>query len=183
MDVSSIIINLKEFIPLAVAFSRFIIAIVIIVAGFIIGKSAGKFVEDTLSGLEFNGFNKRKRKKRINLIAGMIVKYFIYIVALILSLNQIGIALNFLNNILIILLVMVAVGLFLSIKDFIPNAVAGAYIIYKGRIKVGQTIKVKNVKGKIDKIDLIETKVKTNGHYVLIPNSFFIRNTVEIKEK
>ena len=145
------------------------------------GRAAGNLASNAIQRLKLNG--KGKKKRRVDMVVGSTIKYLIYILALILALNQIGVALNFLNQILTILLVIVAVGLFLSIKDFVPNAVAGAYIIYKKRLKVGQTIKVKDVEGKIKKIDLIDTHIRTkNGHDIMIPNSFFVKNLV-VKKK
>jgi len=123
-------------------------------------------------------------KHHIDIIAGSIVKYLVYTISVVVSLNQIGLALHVVNSVLVVLLVVVAIGIFLGIKDFIPNIMAGIYIVSKKKIKKGQRIKVKDVEGKVIDIELLETKLKTpKGHEIIIPNSFFVKNIVHIKPK
>lgn len=171
--------SLRELAPVLTVAARFLVAVLIILGGYILGRGAGRFIQKGIAGWKLNGLIE---EHRIDQIVGSFTKYLIYIVAIVLALNQIGLALNILNSIVIILLAVVAVGIFLSIKDFVPNIVAGIYVAYKKRVKVGDRIKVQDVEGVVKEIELVETKIETrSGHEVVIPNSYFVKNVVFTK--
>lgn len=178
--VSTVTQTFQEIAPMLAIFLRIGIALLIVAAGFVAGRVLSKFTTNALKGINLNGLDPKKRKW--DSIAGSAVKYFIYVVALILALNQIGLAFNVLNNLVIVLTIIIAIGLFLSVKDFVPNAISGIFIISRHKIEVGQTVKIKGIEGKVKKIDLLETKLETKtGHSIMIPNSYFVKNPVLVK--
>lgn len=178
---NSLVTTFNEWIPLLTLILRFLVAILIAIGGFILGRLSERLIIKSVQDLRLVT-RRKKNKKNAGATLGSFVKFFIYIAATIIALNQIGIALKVLNNFLIVILVIVGIGLLLSIKDFVPNALAGIHILTRSKIKVGQYIKVQGVEGEIKSVDLIETKIKTKIGYILVPNSFFVKNTVSIKE-
>jgi len=110
-----IVESLRELAPVLQISLRFSVAVLALIFGYAFGRAAGRFVKAGVADMKLNGLVD---KHHLDVIAGSFTKYLIYIVSIVIALNQIGLALNVLNSILIILLVVVAVGLLLSIRDF-----------------------------------------------------------------
>jgi small-conductance mechanosensitive channel len=71
----------------------------------------------------------------------------------------------------------------LATKDFIPNLVAGLFMLKKTEIEKGKRIKAGNVEGTVVEIGLIETKIKTKkGDEIYIPNSTLTKEKLVVKK-
>jgi len=161
-----------------------VLTITIFVAGLIIGKIVGKIVEKMLKKIQINEILSKNTsfKTKVDVIMGTIVAYIIYFFGFILALNQMGITTTVLNIISGAILILVLIVAFLGIKDFIPNMTAGLFILSKGYIKVGDTIRIHDIQGKITEINLVETKIITEAHDIMfIPNSRITRYEVTKK--
>jgi small conductance mechanosensitive channel len=76
-------------------------------------------------------------------------------------------------------IVVIILSMLLAIKDFIPNVFAGLFLHRKGFLKKGDNIIVKDVKGKIIYINLVETRVQTKeGDIIYIPNTLLTKSEV-----
>jgi len=157
-----------------------VIAIIIILIGFIVGRIVGKLVQGILHELELNTIlGKAGIKTSIEELIGTITSYFIYFVAVIMALNQIGITSVVLNILAGGAVVLIIISLVLAVKDYIPNLFAGIFIHQKRFIRNGDWIKVKNVEGKVTHINLVETRIETkNKDIIYVPNSFLTKNEV-----
>lgn len=157
------------------------VTLIILLIGFIIGRLLGKVVQRLLHELEINRILKQAThlKFSVEKVAASFVEYFIYFIAIIMALNQLGIATTILYMIAGAIIIIAILSIFLGIKDFIPNFLAGLLIHRKKFIRVGDTIKVKGVKGKIIHINLVETRIKTkSGDIIYIPNSHLTKEEV-----
>ena len=77
-----------------------------------------------------------------------------------------------------------AVSVFLGLRDFIPNFFAGWYIYRKDLIKEGKQVKINGVQGKVAKLSLLDTRIKTKkGDLIYIPNSVVIKSKIVQKKK
>ena len=164
-------------------FLKFVIAIVILLIGFIIGRIVYKVLQKILHEVELNK-NLRKAGIKISLeqLISNFTKYFIYFIAVIWALTEIGLTTTILNMISAVVLLLIIISLILAIKDFIPNAFAGFFIYRKGMFKQGDKISIHNLEGTIQKITLIETEIRTNkGDTIYIPNSFITKKEVLVK--
>lgn len=162
-------------------FYKFIVAIVLLLVGFIIGRICGRLMYKFLHGFEINdNFTKLAGvRMKIEEIAETFTTYFIYFVTVVIVLQQMGIVTTVLHMIAAGVIILIILSTFLGVKDFIPNAIAGFYIQRKKKFLVGQTIKVKGMSGKIDKITLLETRLKTkSGDVILIPNSILHKTEI-----
>lgn len=154
--------------------NRIAVALLIILIGFIIGRLLGKVVQRVLHELEINRIMKKAAKLSFSLEKAIanFVKYFIYFIAIIMALNQIGIATTILYMLAGAIIIIVILSVFLGVKDFIPNFFAGMVIHRKKFINVGDTIRVKGLTGKVIHINLVETRIQTeNGDIIYVPNS------------
>ncbi|MBW2966350.1 mechanosensitive ion channel family protein [Candidatus Woesearchaeota archaeon] len=165
-------------------FLKFIIAIVIILIGFIIGRIVYKILQKILHEIELNKNIRKAGIKKLSLenIISNFAKYFIYFIAVIWALTELGLTTTILNIISAFILLLIIISLILAIKDFIPNAFAGLFIYKKGMFKQGDKITIHGLEGTIQKITLIETEIKTEkGDTIYIPNSFITKKEVLIK--
>lgn len=162
-------------------FYKFIVAIILLLVGFIIGRILGRLMYKFLHSFEVNeNFSKLSGVSvKLEEIAETFTTYFIYFITVVIVLQQIGLATTVLHMIAAGIIILLILSTFLGVKDFIPNAIAGFYIQSKKTFKVGQTIKVKGMSGKIKQITLIETKLETkNGDIILVPNSILHKTEV-----
>ena len=157
--------------------ANIIIALVILILGISLGSLAGRFVKRAIITLEL----KKYFKFQIDIIASKIVAYTIYTLSVILALLNLGIATTILYTIVIILLVLIGGAIFLVLKDFIPNVVAGAALQRRG-LKKKQIISFDNISGTIEEFSLLETKVKYKGDIIYIPNSLLFKSVLHVKD-
>ncbi|GAG50529.1 unnamed protein product [marine sediment metagenome] len=170
-------------------FSRFfiklVIAIIILLIGFIIGRAVHKVLQRILHEIELNK-NLKKAGIKISLeqLISNFAKYFIYVIAVIWALTELGLTTTVLYIIIAVILLLIIISIILAIKDFIPNAFAGFFIYHKKMFKQGDKITIHNLEGVIQKITLIETEIKTKkGDTIYIPNSLITKKEVLIKRK
>ncbi len=113
-----------------------------------------------------------------------LIQYGLYIGGLILGLTFLGLEKIVLYGILIFLLIVLIIFILLSLKDFIPNSIAGIMIYMKNKLKVGDIVEIERVEGKIVNVGLIETQIKTeDGDLVIIPNGLISKNIIIKKKK
>jgi hypothetical protein len=160
---------LNAFTQVAVFVPRFIVAILIIVVGFLIADFMGKVFEE--AGRRFFA------EEIVSVIAGILAKYTIAMASVIISLGLVGLDPTALNIILAVMLIGVVSILVLSVKDILPDFTAGLYL--KKVLKTGELIKVDGHKGVVRKVDSMSVTLTDGGRSVMIPNSTLTRSPVE----
>ena len=163
---------------------RVIVAAVILLGGFVVGKILEKLCHRGLEELELDK-SLRKAGVRIALEEGIahFVKYLTYFIAVIWALAELGLSTVVLSIVFIGAIVLTIVAILLALKDFIPNAFAG-YMIYRNKLfKKGDRIKLNGVEGKIEKVGIAETIVKNGSDMIYVPNSFLIKKVVRVRKQ
>lgn len=113
-----------------------------------------------------------------------LLKYGIYIAGLLLGLGFLGLDKIFLYAVLFIILGLFIAFILLSFKDIISDFIAGIFIFFKGKIRVGEIVEIDTVEGKVIHMDMMEAKIRTqNGDIVVIPNSLILRSVIIRKRK
>lgn len=151
-----------------------ITAVVIVLVGFILGKFLSKIVLRTLHGMEVDSILRKSTQTNIKLEQplALVTRYLIYAVAIIMALNQLHVTTTILQMIIAGVIIIVVIATALAIKDFIPNAVSGFYILKNKLIEKGQVISTCGITGKVVAVTLVETKLQTKeGDMVHVPNS------------
>ena len=124
----------QDFITLASpVITRFIVGLVILLAGFLIARLVGKLVRRLLNSLELNKLLKKLTRTNVHLeeIAESFTTYFIYFITVVIVLQHLGLATTVLNMIAGAVIIIIILSTFLGIKDFIPNAIAGLFCVKK----------------------------------------------------
>jgi len=159
---------------IAIFVPRFIVAILVIVIGFLIADFLGKIFEE--AGRRFFV------DESLGFLSGAFIKYSIALISVIMSLSLIG--LDTLSLIVLFFILLTgALSLFIiGIRDVLPNFTAGLQI--KKELKYGERIKIGQYSGVVERINPTSVVIKNGSKTVTIPASYFIRNPVErIKHK
>jgi small-conductance mechanosensitive channel len=167
-------------------FVNFAVAIIILILGFVFGRIAGKLVQRVLHEIELNLIIKKATGVKLGLeeLIVKVLTYFIYFISIIWALNELGLTTTILTMISGAALIIIIVSVLLAIKDFIPNAFAGFLIHRKRQMKLGDKIKTDGLQGRITRISLIETEIKTpKGDIIYIPNSILTKKQVMIRKR
>jgi len=161
-------------------------AVVILIIGILVGRFLSNITKKVLQELELDRVLKEKVGIKLPLtqLISSIIKYLVYVASIITALNQLGLQSIILNVILWIIIAVLIVFMILSLKDFIPNLVAGLFLFQKRNINAGEMIRVNDIEGEVLNITLLETKIRTRNHEIVyIPNSILIKNVVIKKKK
>jgi len=165
--------------------SRIVIAVLILLVGLIIGKLIGMLIKRGLNEVRLDKYIQ-SAGLRISLekFLGSIASYIIYLVAIIMSLDQLGLTTAILTIIATIIVLIIAISFLLAVKDFFPNLFAGIRIRARKLFAEGDNIQIREVKGRILSMGLLETKIKTAfNEEVIIPNSIFNKRQIIVKKK
>ena len=158
-----------------------ILSVVILLFGFIIGRVVGKFVLRILHEFEVDKTLKNFTivKFSFEQAISSFASFFIYFLAVVLALNQLGIG-SFIFNIIVLgIMTIITLSVVLAIKDSVPNITSGFFIFRKHLFKKGDKIKIKGVTGIITEMNFMEVKIQTSkGDVIFMPNSLFIKEEV-----
>ncbi len=160
-------------------------AVIILLLGFVIGRVLGKFTQKVLHELEVDRILKETAKIKVSIEKALakFVAYFVYFIAVITALNQLGLTTTILHMVAGAVLIVIVLTIVLGVKDFIPNFLAGMHIQKKKKIKKGDVVSIRGTEGKIIGMDLTEIKLKTRkGDIIFFPNSLVIKEKV-VKKK
>lgn len=104
-----------------------------------------------------------------------IFSYFIWIIAILSSIQSIGIKLN----VLLAGGAALLVGLGLGLQSLFHDFVSGVIILLEGTIEIDDVIEVDGTIGRVSKINLRNSQIKTLDNYaIIIPNHYFISEKV-----
>lgn len=166
-------------------FTEVIVAIIILLIGLIIGKILGRVVHKLLNSLELNKLIKKSTGMRLRMeeFIAKITSYFIFFIAIVMALDVLNLTSSIIYIVSIMIVLIIVISVAISIKDFIPNIIAGIYINKKKMFKEGKNIKIDNIEGKIEEIRLTEIKLLTkSGDIVFIPNSLLTKKEVIVRK-
>lgn len=160
-------------------------AVIVLLIGFIIGKVAGRLTQRGLRELEINRILcKAGIKFGMEEFLGHMIEYLIYFIAIVVALDQLGVTAIVLYIIIAAILIILAIAFLLSMKDFIPNFIAGILLGHRKLFNVGDTITAGSVSGKVKEIGLLETKLESkNKDIIHVPNANILRQEIRVRKR
>lgn len=166
------------------AVNNIITAIIILLIGFIIAKLIGRLIQRVLHEAELDSLLKKAGAKvSFELALAHIAEYFVYFITIIFALNQLGITTFVLYVLAIAAIAVLVISVFLGLRDFIPNFMAGWYIHRNDLIKEKQNVKINGVAGRVVKLSMLDTMIKTKkGDLIYMPNSIVIKSKIVRKK-
>lgn len=117
--------------------------------------------------------HKLDEKKRNSIF--LILKYFIWVISLVVVLEIIGVKFT----VLLVGSTALLVGLGLGLQTIFSDLVSGLFLLFEGTIKIGDILEVDNVVGKVSEINLRSSQIMTRDDVmIIIPNSKFVTEKV-----
>ncbi|HYD03791.1 MAG TPA: mechanosensitive ion channel domain-containing protein [Alphaproteobacteria bacterium] len=162
---------------------KIVIALLIFFIGFIIGKIVEKII---LRFFKISDLDKLFRqqtglKMSLSIVISTIISYFIYVVAVVMALNRLEIATTIITTIVILLVVVLLLFVIFGLNDVFANMNAGLIIKFRGNLKVGDYIRIKNknVEGHIVNMNALNIRLETKkDEIVFIPNMALFKSEI-----
>lgn len=144
----------------------YLLAILIVMVGFLAGDKAELLVSEYLRGVKLPEVN----------IIGPIVRYTVVFIALLLALAQIGVAIGvlliFLGGYLFAVVVFTAAATY----QLLASGAAGLYLLLNQPFGIGDRVEIDDREGVVQEVDLFVTRIEENGREYIIPNHLVFRN-------
>jgi small-conductance mechanosensitive channel len=104
-----------------------------------------------------------------------IIRLVFFGVGLLITLDTVGVDFGF----LLVFAGAIGVGIGLGLQSMAANLISGFIIIFGGKVRKGDWIKVEEGLGVVTDIDALSTRVRTRGNVeFLLPNSNLVSNTI-----
>jgi small-conductance mechanosensitive channel len=163
--------------------NKLALAVFILLLGFIAGRVLGLLAYRLLSGL---ALDKRLRrlgfKVSFERLISWLVSSAIYALTLFLSLNALGLTSTIVTFASLGILFTVGISFLLALKDFFPNLLAGLRIKLSGFFHAGDDIIIREVKGRVSAVGLLETRIElSSSEEVIVPNALFIKRKILVR--
>ncbi|MFD1515364.1 mechanosensitive ion channel domain-containing protein [Halomarina rubra] len=143
-------------------------AILIVIAGLVIGDKAEVAVRERLENVKFTEVN----------VVPKVVKYSVYYVAGVIALAQLGLAASALYVLLGSYLLAVIVFGALALRDVVPAATAGIYLLLSQPYGIGDEVEVAGHRGIVSEVDVFVTTVENDGEEFIVPNHLVFRSGI-----
>ncbi|WP_133126984.1 mechanosensitive ion channel family protein [Legionella nagasakiensis] len=141
-------------------------ALVLILLGFVIAQQVSKIVNRSLS--------KRFSRHQV-LLAQRLIFYGLFLLFVFSALQQLG----FKMTVLLGAAGVFTVALGFASQTAASNFVSGIFLLFERPFRVGDQIKVKDLIGTVDSIDLLSTKIKTPENMrIRIPNETIMKSDI-----
>lgn len=165
--------------------SRLILAVFILLLGFILGRVLGLLVRRLLSDIQVDKHLRNMGvKASLERLVGNAISIIIYIATVVISLNTLGLTSTIVTIIILGLVFVVVISFLLAVKDFFPNAISGVKLMVTDAFKVGDDIQIREVQGTITAIGLLETRLKTkHNEEIIIPNALFTKRRIIVTKR
>ncbi|MFW6320997.1 MAG: mechanosensitive ion channel family protein [Halohasta sp.] len=154
--------------PVVVFLSQLFVAVIILVVGVVIADKVELRVSERLRGVKLPD---------IGLIP-LVAKYSVLFVTVLIALAQVGVAVSA----LIVLLGAYAFALILftalATKDLLASGTAGVYLLLTQPYSIGDEVRVGGQRGIVQEVDLLVTRIETNGEEHIIPNRTVLQDGI-----
>ncbi|MFA5406658.1 MAG: mechanosensitive ion channel domain-containing protein [Candidatus Nanoarchaeia archaeon] len=163
--------------------TNIILALSTIIIGVIIVKLLSKYTGRIKDTKAFKSLIKNSGYSEALLwYSSYFIKLGLYIVVSLIAISFLGFAQQVLTLMAVILSLSIIGVLAYSLRDLIPSAFAGYYLMHSKLVNEGDTIKVKEFEGKVTEVNLLTTIIKdSKGGMILIPNKIIMEKILRKK--
>ncbi len=170
---------------LRLAAGNVVVAAILLLVGVIIARLLERLVHYLLKLLELNkNLMKAGLPFALEETIAHLVKYVLYFITIVVTLNQLGITTQVFNIVAAVVIGVVIISMFLGLKDFVPNYWAGIFLYRRHVYAVGDTIEINGIEGQVVKFDVLETTVRTSrGDMLYLPSSLMLHSQILKKKR
>ena len=164
--------------------TNIIYALIVIITGVSLVKLTSKYINKVRDNKAFKELIKKNSYSEAVLwYASYFIKLGIYIIISLIAISMLGFAQEILTLVAAILILSIIGVLVYSIRDLIPSAFAGAYILRSKLIRKGDIIKVKEFEGKVQEINMLTITIKDEkDNLAIIPNKIILEKIIKKKQ-
>ncbi len=162
---------------------RIVTAVVLIIVGLIVGRIAAKVTQKLLRECHLNETLEKLFSIRFSVeeLFALLLRYFVYLVFVMLALNTLGLASLLLESVAILILLFITLSGLLALKDFIPNFFAGLRLQHL--LHEGDQVTVEEIIGTVKKLTLTHVFIVTKSKdLITIPNVFLLKHPFKRKK-
>jgi len=153
-DAPAFWVRVAEFAP------RLLIAVLVVIAGFILADKAELAVSERLKDIKLPEIG----------ILPLVVKYSVLYIALLIALGQVGVN----TTALLVLLTVYVFGVVLigglAFKDFLASAAAGMYLLLNHSYGIGDEVRIGDRQGIVQEMTLMTTRIENDHEEYILPN-------------
>lgn len=148
-----------------------IVSIVILIVGLAVSRVMAASVAGSArkAGLEYAS------------AVGLVIRYFLSLIVIILTLAQLGVQTSILTIIFAVLIISAGLALALAFglgsRAVVANLLAGAFV--RDHFPEGREIEVQGLRGRVVEVGSVGTEIEHDGRQVTIPNTILMDNVVE----
>jgi small-conductance mechanosensitive channel len=161
-DSASLWARIGSYVP-SLFFALFVLAV-----GFVAGDKAELTVAERLSGLKLPQTS----------VVPSLVKYSVVYVAALVALGQVGVSTGPLLVLLLIYAAAAVVFAALALRDVLPAAVAGYYLLLNEPFGIGDTVRIGDHRGVVQEVGVFVTRIEDDGSEYIVPNYVLFREGV-----
>ncbi len=169
------------------AITNGIVAIIVILLGFVAGKIIERLWSKVCEQIELDKAFRSFTGLRIDIsrLSSRILAYFVYMVFIIMALRILGIATTVLTLLSIIVGLAMIVFVFFGVSDLCANFLAGLYVRLTHKLHIGDHIVVKEhgINGKIAHITLVAIHLSSSSETVVVPYMLLLKSKITCTHK
>ena len=160
--------------------NKYVVALVILLLGFAIGKLLGKLVEFLLHKIQIN--DKISKFTGHDILFEETIGYFIsfvlYFIFLVWTLEEMGVIQNIISWLAFGIILIMLLSLIFSLRTLTLDFLSGAIIRGRNLLKKRQYVKIGSVEGMVLKVDVFDVILKSDDEVVRIPNYRALRSDI-----
>jgi len=160
-------------------FTKIAVALITVLVGFMIAKLAGKIMKRVLVEAELNRILKAAGFRPLSDTLGSILEYVIYTITLLIVLQQFGLTKIILGIVAVVATIIIAFSIFLTIRDFIPNALIGLLMRKKMKRFLGKKVKIGINTGKLEQVGIVASVIRNKDEYY-IPHMYTSKHKIKL---
>lgn len=145
-----------------------VIALVVIVVGLIAGDKAELAVSERLRGVKLPEIG----------VLPVAARYSVVFVAALVALSQLGVATMALVVAFAAYLAAAVLLTVVATRDLLAAGAAGLYLLLTEPYGIGDTIRVEDMEGFVQEVDVFVTRIEDDGTEYVVPNHLVIRSGV-----
>jgi small-conductance mechanosensitive channel len=151
----TILMRLTNYVP------NVVVAFFILVFGAILGDKAAVLASERLEGIKISDVG----------VVPTLVRYSVVFVAFLMALSQLGVSTLALHILLSAYLVAVIAIAVVSLRAVLPSIVSGLYILSTHQYGIGDNVRIGEVEGVVQEVDLLTTRIDDGEREHVVPNS------------
>ena len=151
----TILMRLTNYLP------NVVVAFFILVFGAILGDKAAVLASERLEGIKISDVG----------VVPTLVRYSVVFVAFLMALSQLGVSTLALHILLSAYLVAVIAVAVVSLRAVLPSIVSGLYILSTHQYGIGDNVRIGEVEGVVQEVDLLTTRIDDGEREHVVPNS------------